>query len=437
MARSRIDRTPDRTYPIALRQAIAAYLPSSGLPLLGKDRWTDRLLVLVALLLAFSGLPTLQERFSEARSAVVAMYASRRRPGTTWAGFVAKLQRHSPRLLAGVTTHLRRQMVRRLAPCWQVEGFLAFGVDGTKIDCPRTKANQRRFKIGGKKKSGPQQLLVTLLHLGSGIAWAFRRGNATASERGLLRQMLADLPEQALVVADAGFVGYDVMTTILGQGYALLMRAGANTRLLRKLGYAVEEKHGLVYLWPHLAQRAGAEPLVLRRMVLTDGRNRRMCLLTNLLPEALSLTQAAALYRRRWDVELLFRGMKQTLARRKMLSDTPAHAAVELDWTVVAQWILSLILWETRGEKVPAQRGFAQALRLVRAAMAGRGDRRTSLGRHLRVIRPDRYVRLRPKAARHWPHKKNDPPCRVPEMRIASRKEIRLAQEVLALKRAA
>jgi hypothetical protein len=437
MARSRIDRTTERQYPIALRQAIAEYLPSSGLPLLGKDRWTDRLLVLVALLLAFSGLSTLQERFSEARSAVVAMYDSRRRPGKTWAGFSAKLQRHTPRLLAVITMRLRQQMMRRLACCWRVEGFLAFGVDGTKIDCPRTRANQRRFKIGGKKKSGPQQLLVSLLHLGSGIAWAFRKSHAKGSERGLLRQMLSDLPPGALLVADAGFVGYDVMTTIAGQGYALLMRAGANTRLLRKLGYAVEGKDGLVYLWPHLAQRALEEPLVLRQIVLTDGRNRRMCLLTNLAEETLSVAQAAALYRRRWDVELLFRGMKQTLARRKMLSDSPAHAAVELDWTVVAQWILSLLLWETRGEKIPAQRGFAQALRLVRAAMAGRGDHRTSLTRHLRAIRPDRYVRLRPKAARHWPHKKNDPPCGVPEMRIASLKEIRLAQEVLALKRAA
>jgi hypothetical protein len=437
MARSRIDRTTDRQYPIALRQAIARYLPARGLALLGPDRWTDRLLVLVMLLMAYSGLPTLQERFSEARQAVVAMYASRQRPGKTWAGLSAKLRRHSQRLLALVTAHLRRQMVRRLAGCWRVAGFVAFGVDGTKIDCPRTRANQRRFKIGGKKKSGPQQLLVTLLHLGSGIAWAFRRSHAKASERGLLRQMLGVLPAKALLVADAGFVGYDVMTAILGKGHALLIRAGANTHLLRKLGYDVEEKQGRVYLWPRRAQAAGAPPLVLRLIVLHDRRGRRMCLLTNLSPEALSGAQAAELYRCRWHVELLFRTMKQTLARRKMLCTTPANAAVELDWTVVAQWLLSLLLWETRAEKIPAQRGFAPALRLVRAAMAGRGDRRASLWQRLRAIREDRYVRLRPKAARHWAHKKNDPPCGIPKMRIATPQEIRLAQEVYALKRAA
>jgi hypothetical protein len=432
-----MDRTTDTPYPIQLRRAINGYLPRRGLPLLGLDCWTDRLLVLVALLLAFSGLPTLQERFSEARDAVVEMYPTRRRPGQTWAGFIAKLRRHSQRLLDLVTGHLRRQMVGRLQSCWRVAGFVAFAVDGTKIDCPRTQANERRFKIGGKKKSGPQQLLVALLHLGSGVAWSFRRTHAKGSERGLLRQMLGDLPAQALLVADAGFVGYGVMTAILQRGHALLIRAGANTHLLRQLGYAVQEKHGLVYLWPRRVQDAKGEPLVLRLIVLHDGRNRRVCLLTNLLPTELSVHQASELYRRRWDVELLFRAMKQTLERRKMLCAAPANAEVELDWTVVAQWILSLLYWETRGEKSPVRRGFAQALRLVRAAMAGRGDRRASLWRRLREIRQDRYVRLGPKKARHWPHKKNDPPCGTPKMRIATPQEIRLAQEVYALKRAA
>ena len=437
MGRSRIDHATHREYPIELRQAIADLLPAQGLPLLGKGRWTDRLLVMVMLLVVWSGLPTLQERLAEARSAVVAMYVSRRRPGRSWVGFMGKMQRHSTRLLAVVTQALRQRMVQRLACCWRVEGFLAFGVDGTKIDCTRTRANQRHFKIGGRHKSGPQQLLVALIHLGSGIAWSWRRSDAKGSERGLLRQMLGELPAAALLIADAGFVGYQVMTTILAQGYSILMRAGANTVLLRKLGYDVREKQGLVYLWPKLAQRRGRTPLVLRRIVLTDGRNRRICLLTNLLPEQLSERQAAELYRCRWGVELLFRAMKQTLARRKMLSDSPAHAAVELDWTVTAHWLLSLLLWETRREKTRAYQGFAQVLRVVRAAMAGRGDHRTSLWRRLRAIRQDRYVRRRPKAARDWPHKKNEPPCGVPEWRMATAREIRLAQAFHMIKRAA
>jgi hypothetical protein len=57
------------------------YLPARGLALRGSDRWTDRLLVIVMLLLVWSGLPTQQERFAEARAAGVALYHSRRREG--------------------------------------------------------------------------------------------------------------------------------------------------------------------------------------------------------------------------------------------------------------------------------------------------------------------------------------------------------------------
>ena len=88
--------------------------------------------------------------------------------------------------------------------------------------------------------------------------------------------------------------------------------------LLEKLGYAIKERNGIVYLWPEKAQKKKLPPLVLRRVVVVDGRNRRMCLLTNVLEsDELSETEAVALYTRRWGVELLFRGMKQTPARRR------------------------------------------------------------------------------------------------------------------------
>jgi hypothetical protein len=433
MDRSRIDRTH---YPIQLRQAIALYLPTRGLALLGKGRWSDRLLVIVMLLLVWSGLPTLQERFAEARSAGVKMYFSRRRPGRSLAGFMNKMANHSRRLLEVVGQTLRLGMSESLGMHWRVGRFLAFAVDGTKIDCPRTRANQQQFKNGGRRKSGPQMLLVALIHLGSGLAWSWRSSHAKGSERGLLRDMLGDLPAGALLVADAGFVGYDAMSNIVAGGYRILMRAGANTRLLKKLGWRVKETRGMVYLWPQTACNRHCEPLVLRRIVLQDGRNRRMCLLTNLLEEReLTAREAAELYGRRWQSELFFRAMKQTLGRRKMRCDSPRHAQVELDWSVMGQWLLGMMLWDQRPKKAVAHEGFAGALRSVREAMSGRGDRRSSLLRQMRSLGKDVYIRRSTKKARDWPHKKNDPPCGVPEVRMATAAEVRLAKALIALKR--
>jgi hypothetical protein len=435
MDRSGIDR---QHYPIQLRQAIAEYLPTRGLPLAGQRRWSDRLLVIVMILVVWSSQPTLLQRFAEARSACIRMYFSRLRPGKTFVGFMGVMKRRSARLLVLVTGTFRARMRQEPGANWRVGRFLAFGVDGTKIDCPRTQDNQKRFKNGGRKKSGPQMLLVSLIHLGTGLIWSWRKSDAAGSERGLLGQMLGELPPGALLVADAGFVGYEAMRRILASGHSLLMRAGANTLLLKKLGYAVQEEGGIVYLWPQAAQRKEAHPLVLRQILFKDGRNRRICLLTSVLKaEEFPEEEAMALYRRRWQVELLFRAMKQTLCRRKMLSDSPAHAEVELDWTVVGAWLLGLMLWEKRRTKTPAIQGIAQALRIVREAMSGQGDRRRSLDRRLAGISSDRYVRHLPKKAREWPHKKNDPPCREPEMRTATKRQVRLAQALRDLKLAA
>jgi len=428
--------TPD--YRIQLRQAIKHYLPARGLPLLAKRRWSDRLLIMVMLLLVWSTGTTQVDRFSEARHTVVAMYRSRKRPGGSLAGFMATLGRHTTRLLALVVQCLQKQMPRRFKKQWLTGRFLAFGFDGTKIDCSRTRGNQKHFKNGGRAKSAPQMVLGTMIHLATGLIWSWRHGDAKAAERTLLREMLEDLPQEALLITDAGLTGYDLLSTILASGRSILMRVGANVQLLRKLGYYVQEKPGIVYLWTQDARWQGQEPLILRLLTFSDGRNRRMSLLTNLLTDTqMTAEEARMLYGKRWGVEMLFRALKQTLVRRKMLADSPQNARMELDWTMVGLWMLGMLTVETRAQQAPAHQGFAQALRIVRAAMSGRGDGRSSLWRKLHQLRRDCYVRKHAKKARDWPHKKNEPPCGVPEVRMATPREILKAQRLWGLKQAA
>lgn len=397
------------------------------------------MLVINILLMVFSSCPSLEQRFAEARDALVGMYPSRQRPGKTYAGFMSMLLRHSPGLLSLVTACLRKHVKQTAGSNWQVGGRLAFGVDGTKIDARRTSANEQTLKIGGRNKSGPQQLLVVLMHVGTGLLWSFKRACATASERGLLREMLSLLPKGSLLLADAGFTGYDLISEILKGQCDVLIRAGANVTLLKDLledsACQVRFKKGLVYLWPSRSQNQA--PLLLRQIVLTDGRNRRMCLLTNLSEQDLTVEQASALYEKRWGVELFYRGLKQTLDRRKMHSSSPAQAQVELDWTVSGYWMLGLMLWENRCEKVPVSRGMAFALKLVRRCMAGRGDGRSHWSMSWSKLKLDCYPRRGPKKARDWPHKKKDRPCGMPKLRIATPSEVQQAKTVMIKKQAA
>jgi hypothetical protein len=120
------------------------------------------------------------------------------------------------------------------------------------------------------------------------------------------------------------------------------------------------------------------------------------------------------------------------MGRRKMVSDSPAHAAVELDWSVAGLWLLCLAAAEEAGS---AERvSVASALRAVRSAAAGRGgDLRRALARAV----PDGYRRTKSKKARHWPRRFKRKPPGPPQARTATDAEVELARQLRERRRAA
>jgi hypothetical protein len=362
-----------------LRQAIAEFLPRSGLGLFdgdGKVRWVGRMLAATAVLMSLEAAAAITDRFEAARAAVAAMWPTRRRPGKGYGGFMRALACQTPPLLAALLPELRRR-VRSLAQgaggCWTVGRWAVFGVDGSRVECPMTAANEKAFGIAGKKKTGPQQFLTAIFHVATGLIWDYRRGDARASERGHLGQMLGTLP-----------------------------------------------------------------PLTLRLITVHDG-NRKMHLLTDVLDaESLSDAQAQAIYARRWGIELIYRSLKQTIGRRRLRCAAPQNAAAELDWAVVGLWVLGLMSVSriVAAGHSPCQWSVASSLRVVRRtarAAAARHPRRRrgpSLAKALADARLDGYRRTRSKKSRHWPHKKREKPPGDPKARNATPAEIKLAERL-------
>jgi len=318
--------------------------------------------------------------------------------------------------------------MRIAGPHWQWNQWVVMAVDGTRIDCPRTEANEQALGRAGRKKTCPQLLLTTIFHLATGLIWDWRRDRGDSAERNHLRQMLSALPRATLLVADAGFTGYDLLTELLRVGHSFVIRVGSNVTLLKKLGYAVREYEGIVYLWPQ--NRRGGAPLILRLVRVRDGR-KQMCLLTNVLDgSSLSDRDVASLYRRRWIVEVQYRSLKQTMERRKMLSMTPDNARVELDWAVVGLWMLELMVAEAVPRRDRHRWSVAEALKVLRRTIRGRQRPPAGgLRGQLRKAVIDRYTRTGRKSARDWPHKKRQHPPGQPRIRTASRSQVLLAQK--------
>jgi hypothetical protein len=265
---------PRATAPAAHHQDLRAVLDwltadadFAGVRFRGTCTWTPRGLACAAMLWAWSDEATLVDRFAAARKVAMTALGLEAAVAATYQAFLKLLRAWSAALALALVAALRRRMREDLAERFEVAGLAAFGVDGSRLQLPRTASNEGRFSAPPrrrptsgpgaraaeaarrKKAEGAQMWLTTAFHLGTGLPWDWRTGPTGSSEREHLRQMLDGLPAGALVVADAGFVGYETWEAVLAGGRQLLVRVGANVRLLRGLGYA-RERDGLVYLWP-------------------------------------------------------------------------------------------------------------------------------------------------------------------------------------------
>jgi hypothetical protein len=283
-----------------------------------------------------------------------------------------------------------------------------------------------------KKTNSPQMWLTLLWHVTTGLPWAWRTGPSDSSERAHLQEMLPELPENTLLTADAGFVGYDTWKEILGSGQNFLIRVGGNVTLLKNLGYA-RERNGVVYLWPDAAAKKRQPPLVLRLIVVHDGKH-PVYLVTNVGATKLSDRQASQVYAARWGIELFFRTFKQTFDCRKLRSHCAEHAPLELDWSLLALWCVCLVGQRELEERGVDPKRLSPAL-AIRAMQDTLRDYRVrpespdeTLWARLSRSQLDDYDRHSSKSSRDYPRKKRRDNISPPIITHATSQQIHAAQ---------
>lgn len=407
--------------------------------------WTPQRLAWMELLMTWDEGQTLRARWDHACTAGHDMHAHWKL-GESYSGFTQALLRETPRLVPAIARRFRQAMQALPRRWWTYGGWEAFAVDGSRLEAPHTAANEAGLGCAGKEKTAPQVFLTTVWHLGLGLPWDFRVGPGTDSERHHAADMVEQLPPGALLVADAGFPGYQLCRQLLCSGRSFLLRLGGNTRLLKELGYYERERGDTVYLWPQKRQKAGHKPLVLRLIRLREGKE-LVYLVTDVLDRRrLTDAQARRLYRARWGEEVFFRSYKQTLARRKLLSRTPATCLAESQWTLLGLWLLGLMSVTeiaVRGGD-PKTWSVARSRDLVRQALRGERPRRCRRQPFRELLArsvKDTYVRKGVKEARNYPRKKTAKPPGQPKIESPEPAEIkraaRLQPQKIGLQRAA
>jgi hypothetical protein len=428
--------------------------------------WSVRGLLYTSILWSWSDEGSIIGRFDAARKICIKILGrlargqSAKAPAATYQAFMKMLRKWTPHFVTEVGSVIRKRMLEIFGDWFSIGGFRPFAVDGTRIELPRTQSNEERYsakparksqrskgakrrkpasrrelaeRSRRKKSNSPQLWLTTMWHMTAGLPWDWRTGPCNSSEREHALQMLPLLPAKALVVADAGFVGYDFWKAILQNGRHFVIRVAGNVRLVRKLGY-VREGRGIVYVWTDKAAADHESPLVLRLVVVNDGKN-TLHLLTSVLDEKqLSDELLGKIYSLRWGIEVFYRGFKQTFSHRKLLSDSAENAQVEAQWALLGLWAVTFYAQHILAQVkvLPKRVSTAGVLRAVRKAMhqyKSRPDKGESLIEKLRQAVIDDYKRGS-KASRDYPRKKKEPQTGPPKILRATQKQIDVARQI-------
>jgi hypothetical protein len=299
-------------------------------------------LVFVVLVMTWCAGESVPERFETAKAFYVALYQRKRRPGKTVEGFTKALIRVPAVVLRAVAQAVRRRLAQIFADRFMVHGFVPLGCDGSGLACPRTAELQKR--LGGEKEGTPQVWVTAIVHLALGLLWSWRLGKGNASERSHLRQLMTTLPASALLVADAGYPGYELLQALHTQGVWFLMRLSSKAPLYATERLALSSFHeDVVYYWPKEAQEQQLKPIKVRLLRIRGRHSRRqdVWLISNVLDsERLSRQAAGQFYRWRWRNEGLFRTYKRTLGKVKLMSRTVDVVHRETEGSLLAVQLL-------------------------------------------------------------------------------------------------
>jgi hypothetical protein len=259
-------------------------------------------------------------------------------------------------------------------------GLRVLAIDGTTLDVPDTAANAAAFgrpaTHRGERSAFPQVRLLGLAECGTHAILAAVLGPYGSGEATLAPSLFGRLGAGVLLLADRGFVGFDLWRAAAATGAQLLWRAKTNQVLPvdRQLG------DGSYLSRIHVArdQHAKRDPIVVRVVEYTLGKDpgRQQQpgpyrLLTTILdPDQAPAAELAALYHQRWEFETALDELKthQRGPGVVLRSRSPELVEQEVWGMLLVHHAIRALMHQaaTDGEVDPDRLSFTRSLRVVR-----------------------------------------------------------------------
>jgi len=403
-------------------------------------RWDLHPLLYMLVLTTYCCGDSLPEKFEIARTFYVASCPKRKRPGKHFSGFEKAMARLPMPVLRALAAAIRGRIEAVVGDRWKVGGFIPLGCDGTRQACPRTEELEKRLGTFGKDGSSPMIWNTSIVHLTLGIPFCWRLGKGgKASERSHLLFMLRWLPKAALIVADAGYVGYDVAAAMITANVYFLIRMSSNATFYSEANELLDEfREGIVYYWPKTQQDEGKPPIRGRLMRIHSCRHKvDVWLFTNVEDSReLPLETAGTCYRWRWENEGFFRTYKRTLKKVTLTSRTLRLVHREAEASMLATQLLlcqgALAMPAPRKGALPVMCSPRGVLLESRREILGCKASKPFKERIARAQR-ERRVRVSLKAKREWPRRKPHAPPHPPVLlRLTDEQKLKIQQQLQA-----
>jgi len=290
----------------------------------------------------------------------------------------------------GVVRHLAEGVASRCEAAvpgeWRWHGFRTLVVDGTTFSMPDTEENQKEYPQPSTQAEGlgfPILRAVALTSLVTGMVVALAMGPYAGKETGetaLFRQLFTKLRRGDLILADRYYAGWFMLALLRELGVEFMTRMhplrDADFRRGKRLG-----KGDHIVSWAKPAKPDWLDQQTYDRLpkqlevrevevkVHVPGfRTESLVVVTSLLdPEVYTRDEIAALYRRRWVIELELRDIKSTMGLDVLRRKTPEAVRQEL-WTGLLAYNLvrqSMLQSALASGRRPQQLSFAASLQML------------------------------------------------------------------------
>lgn len=258
---------------------------------------------------------------------------------------------------------------------------------------------------------------VGLFSLSTGCLLSVVTGNYYQAELSLFRRLWHYLKPGDVLVADRGFADYGTLAGLSIKGVDCVARLHQGRRADFRHGQRLGRGERLITfnkpiarvrtigkrLWNFLPEKLTLR--MIRVPFTAKGfRTRQLTLITTLLdPEKYPAQEIAALYRRRWEVELFFRDIKTMLQMEHLSCKTPPMVEKEFLMHMIAYNLIRCLMFEAaRQHDVSLDRisfkGSVDAVRQysVTIAHAPNGKKRRHLVSELLQVLAEDQVPFRP-----------------------------------------